>query len=490
MAIEFILPYRGEHGSFDNIEELEQAIAEAIEIGDISREADLLGLSLQHHIEHGDPARGAQHCSRLIDIMLVDHDWDDPDVMTVRGFLGRALTEAGLFRQAEEVLGQLVVDRERVLGADDPQTLVTRGNLVRAVGRGGRPQEAIVMAQTLLHDRMHLLGPDDPSTLDTRGHLAQLHDDIGQTDTALRMYQELLDDRIRLLNPDDPVVAQSRYNVAVFRSRLSPDDESLDALHLAGLELERVFGKDSSMVLAQRHAVARNLLAMGRAREALEVSAALIGDRTLVFGAFSPTAVSTHHLYVRCLRELDEDSRALEHLRGLIAACDAVVGRQNEQSAALRIELAAVAMGFGLMDEAIAALDEARKDFAAFEHDDDVEDWITERYLEIAEYLAEFGDDDDGLSDDYWDEDESDDEDDAENLHEETLQDDGLPFQTNPRAVGGPLDGLPGQMILVAVTDLVPPFIALATVEDDGYLADELYNEIAHLRAEASGDQA
>ena len=39
-------------------------------------------------------------------------------------------------------------------------------------------------------------------------------------------------------------------------------------------------------------------------------------------------------------------------------------------------------------------------------------------------------------------------------------------------------------MILVTITDIIPPAVLMATVMDDGYLADSVYEEVQRLRDE------
>ncbi len=143
--------------------------------------------------------------------------------------LGRALTEARRYSEAESVLTDVVRGRTRVLGAEHPQTLVARGNRLRALGRCGRPYEALQLADVLIADRERLLGVDHPSTFDARGHRAQLLDDAGRSDEAAVEMQRLLDDRLRTLGPTHPVVVSTRHNLAAVRSRSAVTDP-VDAL--------------------------------------------------------------------------------------------------------------------------------------------------------------------------------------------------------------------------------------------------------------------
>lgn len=52
----------------------------------------------------------------------------------------------------------------------------------------------------------------------------------------------------------------------------------------------------------------------------------------------------------------------------------------------------------------------------------------------------------------------------------------------NPRKTKGAVEGEPGETIFVSLTDILPPKIIIAQVQDDGYFADEVYDEVDRLR--------
>lgn len=56
---------------------------------------------------------------------------------------------------------------------------------------------------------------------------------------------------------------------------------------------------------------------------------------------------------------------------------------------------------------------------------------------------------------------------------------------TNPRAAGGPPEGVPGETITVMITEVFPPVVIMAEVQPDGYFTDEVYDEITAARTGA-----
>lgn len=91
MTIEPVLPYHGEAGDFETIDEVESALDAAIYMNNEDREIALRSIAAEFLIEHGDPERGVEHCGRLIELLAESNGLDDEDTMVWRGFLGRSL---------------------------------------------------------------------------------------------------------------------------------------------------------------------------------------------------------------------------------------------------------------------------------------------------------------------------------------------------------------------------------------------------------------
>lgn len=55
---------------------------------------------------------------------------------------------------------------------------------------------------------------------------------------------------------------------------------------------------------------------------------------------------------------------------------------------------------------------------------------------------------------------------------------------SNPRKTDGPKEGDPGDTMVITVTDVMPPKVYMALIMDDGYFADEVYDQIDSDRRE------
>lgn len=281
------------------------------------QELKLLGRRFHWELEQGSADVAADICRRLV------HEWTDVEgadgetVLAWRGGLGRALTEARRFKEAERVLTDLLVDRLRLFGPLHPKTLTTRGNLARAIARGGHPAEAIEIAKDLLETRIQVLGPDDPSTLDTRGNIAQFHDLLGNFETAVLMLEELLQDRTRVLGDDHPDTENTRYNLHVIRSRSGRSDDLTD-LHAYARELLEDLGPDNLNVMNIFGILCEALEDKGRLEDSLEISRQIFDARSRVLGEGDARTLVTRRRIARLLVILGQIPEAISELLRIV----------------------------------------------------------------------------------------------------------------------------------------------------------------------------
>lgn len=363
----------GEYGSAADAEAA-AVVAEAD--GDPELACELFLLAGESQMEDGEPGRGVTLFRRALTCAETSLGPDHEDTLVVRGFLGRALTEASLFRESEAVLAALLVDRERLLGADHPSTLVTRGNLARAIGRGGRPLEAIAIAERLLADRERLLGADHPSTLDSRGHLAQFHHAAGHDEVALDMMTDLLADRQRVLDPDDPVIASTEHNLVLMSTWALDPDEALAALQANVARQTERFGAHHPGAFCARSLVASHLHGMAEYEAALEVLHPLLADRARVLGELSPATLETACRIVANLQALGRHDEALRRVTALVRAAVGVLGPKQVDALRVReFHITALASADRL-DEAVELLEVLADDVTDLEPDHPLRAWV------------------------------------------------------------------------------------------------------------------
>ncbi|MGV9383444.1 tetratricopeptide repeat protein [Nonomuraea sp. NPDC003707] len=102
----------------------------------------------------------------------ISSDDDLPaDLLTLRAWCGRYLTNLADLSRAIPLLEATLVDFERVLGANHPDTLTSRNNLAHAYQAAGDLSRAIPLYEATLADSERVLGADHPMTRTVRGNL-------------------------------------------------------------------------------------------------------------------------------------------------------------------------------------------------------------------------------------------------------------------------------------------------------------------------------
>ena len=88
--------------------------------------------------------------------------------------------DRGQYSDAERLLGEVLKERERILGPEHADTLCTRTNLEVALFYQGKYSEAEEQIRILLALKEKALGPEHPGTLNTRNNLGGLLRNIFQ----------------------------------------------------------------------------------------------------------------------------------------------------------------------------------------------------------------------------------------------------------------------------------------------------------------------
>jgi hypothetical protein len=155
-----------------------------------------------------------------------------------------------------EAAKQLVVNRQRALGAKHPNTLEARSDLAEATGRSGDEAGALQLFQKLLDDEQHELGPDHPVTLDTRYHVAAWTAKAGNPVEAIHLGGALLQDQERVLGPDHPYTLRTRASIATWNVAAGGITEAVGQLKESLPDQERVLGPDHPATISTREFLA------------------------------------------------------------------------------------------------------------------------------------------------------------------------------------------------------------------------------------------
>ena len=130
--------------------------------------------------------------------------------------LGDVLHDRGLYEEALPIQKEVLLCREKELGAEHPDTLKSVNNMALLLQSMGKLKEAEPLCKRAWEAKEKTLGPDHPSTLISVTNMASLLQDMGKLDEAEPLYKRDLEASERALGPDHPSTLISVNNMAVF----------------------------------------------------------------------------------------------------------------------------------------------------------------------------------------------------------------------------------------------------------------------------------
>ncbi len=360
------------------LQDIEAELEDAIADDNGLDEFECRSILAQAYLDAAQPRRAVVHCEALVELLTRAEGPESERQMIWRGFLGRALTEARRYFEATDVLSDLLVDRERILGRDDRQTLATRGNLARSLAFGGRVDEGILLAERLLADRLRLFGDLDPAVLDTLGHLAQFHSLAGDHETAIELAEEQLEKRKRIFAEDDPILKRTRHNLDALRARYVKPEEALAGLRArVAISIDEL-GVDHPETFTARGLLAEQLHRSGAFDESIGLLEELLADRIRVLGVNAPATVTTSFMYGRALRECGRPEESVAHLKALVKTAPTEAATPSPEHLQIRTELVLSLIETGDEAGAITELQFLGMDTSHLEPTHPIREWIEE----------------------------------------------------------------------------------------------------------------
>jgi tetratricopeptide (TPR) repeat protein len=158
---------------------------------------ELAAWAAEKRIEYADALKRLRDAEQLTDRTRDTLQW-----ARVQFAIGWVLCDEGRYGDAEQVLREVLRERERTLGSEDPDTILTRHRLAIALDYQGKNAEAETEYRAVLKLEEEVLGPEDPETLRTRNNLAGVlvqQDKNAEAETELRALLKL---RVKRLAPN------------------------------------------------------------------------------------------------------------------------------------------------------------------------------------------------------------------------------------------------------------------------------------------------
>jgi tetratricopeptide (TPR) repeat protein len=239
------------------------------------------------YVADGRVAEAVAWCNGLIDDWARDYA-PQSDALPARVGLGRALTAAGLPREAVGVLAAALEDCESTLGLEHPQSQQARDELAAAYTASGQHDESIQILRRALGERERRAGTLDPGTIATRRMLAEAYLAADRVKDAMSQYKKALSDIGRSQGADHPNTIRMRgaLGAAYHRAgRMALAVQMYEETHTAS---SRTLGPAHPDTLASAISLADVYYAVGRLTDAARLYQDAIAQAERVLPAGHP----------------------------------------------------------------------------------------------------------------------------------------------------------------------------------------------------------
>ncbi|KAF2731804.1 kinesin light chain [Polyplosphaeria fusca] len=210
-----------------------------------------------------------------------------------------ALYNDGRWREAEQLIMQVVETSSRVLGDEHPSTLTSMANLASTYRNQGRNQgrwtEAEQLDVQVMETSKRGLGDEHPNTLSSMANLASTYRNQGRWTEAEQLDVQVMETSKRVLGDEHPSTLSSMANLAsTYRNQGRwMKAEQLDVQVME--TRKRVLGDEHPSTLTSMNNLAFTLKGQNRNGEAVSLIEALLQVGKRVFGPTHPNILSSSH---------------------------------------------------------------------------------------------------------------------------------------------------------------------------------------------------
>ncbi|KAH8647477.1 hypothetical protein BGZ60DRAFT_521339 [Tricladium varicosporioides] len=202
--------------------------------------------------------------------------------------VGRCLHSDGRWKEAEELIMQLIETQKRVLGQEHPDTLCSIANLALVYWNQGRWKEAEGLGLQVIELMKKLLGEEHPDTLYSRANLASVYWNQGRWKEAEELELQMIELMKKLLGEEHPDTLSIIANLALTYGSQGRWKEAEELqLQVIG-PMKHLLGEEHPDMLCCIANLALTYGGQGRWKEAEELGLEVVGLRKKLLGEEHP----------------------------------------------------------------------------------------------------------------------------------------------------------------------------------------------------------
>ena len=248
----------------------------------------------------------------------------------------------GKYAEAEQMLRQTLMLKEKVLDKEHPSTLGSMNNLAIVLGIQGKYEEAEQMHRQTLMLMKKMLGEKHPSTLDSMNNLAIVLRSQGKYEEAEQMHRQTLELKKKVLGKEHPDTLDSMNNLAIVLDSQGKYEEA-EQMHRQTLTLrKKVLGKEHLNTLMSMRNLAAVLHSQEKYEETKQMHRQTLELRKKMLGKEHPdTLVSMNNIAV-VLHNQEKYEEAEQMHRQTLELRKKMLGKEHSDTLVSMNNLAAV----------------------------------------------------------------------------------------------------------------------------------------------------
>jgi tetratricopeptide (TPR) repeat protein len=279
-------------------------------------------------------------------------DGDDKGKLDLASKCALALYSDGRWKEAEELLMQVVQTRKKVLGDEHPDTLTRMDNLASTYRSQGRWKEAEELEVQVWQIRKRVLGDEHPDTLTSMANLASTYKSQGRWREAEELFVQVVQTWKRVFGNEYPDTLTTMANLASTYRSQGRWKEAEELFVQVVQTRKRVLGDEHPSTLTSMANLASTYRSQGRWKEAEELFVQVVQMRKRVLGDGHPSTLTSMANLALTYRSQGRWKEAEELFVQVVQTWKRVLGDEHPDTLASMANLASTYRSQGRWKEA------------------------------------------------------------------------------------------------------------------------------------------
>ncbi|CAN9196253.1 unnamed protein product [Alternaria alternata] len=290
------------------------------------------------------------HAQYVLSHSLADNN--DNERLRLASRCATTLLSDGRYKEAEELLVEVIETRKRVLADEHPDTLTSMNNLASTYSNQGRWNEAEELEVQVLQTRKRVLSDEHPDTLTSMNNLALTYRNQGRWNEAEELEVQVIETRKRVLTDEHPDTLTSMANLASTYWNQGRWNEA-EELQMQVMEtMKRVLTDEHPDTLTSINNLALTYSNQGRWKEAEELGVQVMETRKRVLTDEHPDTLTSMNNLALTYRNQGRWNEAEELQLQLIETIKRVLSDEHPNTLTSMANLASTYRNQGRWNEA------------------------------------------------------------------------------------------------------------------------------------------